>query len=110
MYGNLEKFNMLECYIESNKNAQAARNLYFERYPERQQPSRDVFVRLAQNLQNFGSFTKPRANYVQNEEIENQNEVKTITVLGTLHENIGKTSTRKLEAETGISKSTIHRI
>lgn len=110
MYENFEKFNMLECYIESNRNAHAAENLYFERYPERQQPSRDIFARLAHNLQNFGSFNKPRASYAQNQEIQNENEVKTLSVLGTLYQNNGKTSTRKLEAETGIPRSTIHRI
>ena len=36
IYQNYEKLNMLDCYTESNKNKEAALDLYFQRSPERQ--------------------------------------------------------------------------
>jgi Helix-turn-helix domain (DUF4817) len=109
MYENYEKYDMLECYIESNKNSNAAGDLYFNRYPERRQPFRNMFGKLQHNLRNYGSFAKPRTNININQETQDERELKEITVLGTIPDN-GKTSIRKLESETGIPRTNIWRI
>lgn len=75
---------MLECYIESNKHKQMAADLYFERYPEREQPNPAIFKRLEDSLINFGSFQKPRPKNYQKEDEENQY----INVLGAKSNNI----------------------
>ena len=49
-FENFEKYNMLECYIESNKHKQMAADLYFERYPEREQPNPAIFKRSENSL------------------------------------------------------------
>ena len=51
---------MLECFIEASKKAGAASNLYYERYPERRQPFRDMFLRLKNYLINGVSSQKLR--------------------------------------------------
>lgn len=61
---------MLECYIESNKHNQTASDLYFERYPARQQPYPTIFKRLEQNLISFGSLKKERPKSYINENLE----------------------------------------
>lgn len=61
---------MLECYIESNKHNQTASDLYFVRYPARQQPYPTIFKRLEQNLISFGSLKKERPKSYINENLE----------------------------------------
>ena len=76
-FQNFEKYNMLECFLECQKDSRAACDLYFERYPERQQPDLIIFPRLENNLINYGSFSKPRPKTYQKENKENE----TINVL-----------------------------
>lgn len=59
-YENYELWkNGIYCFIQTGKNAKAASNLYYEEYPERKQPFRDIFARLRHNLidgcQDFGN-------------------------------------------------------
>lgn len=77
-YQHFEKFDMISVYIESGKNEEVAQNLYFLRYPERQQPFKDIFRRLEHNLKTYGSFTKPRSKTYNKENKENEE----ISVLG----------------------------
>lgn len=58
-YTNDEKFDMLECYIKSNRNAIIALNNYADTYPERHQPNRRYFSKLVANLRTCGSFEQP---------------------------------------------------
>lgn len=97
-FQNFEKYNMLECYIESNKNKEMASNLYFERYPEREQPNPAIFKRLENNLINFGSFNKLRPKNYRKEDEENQE----INVLGAVAAD-PTTSSRTIENDVGVS-------
>lgn len=107
MYENYEKFDMIKCYIESNEDAQAASNLYFERFPHRRQPFRDIFSRLKNNLCEHGSFTKPKAKTLESR--IRDRELEHITVLGEI-QNRSDTSLRKMEVNTGIPKTTVLRV
>lgn len=103
-YTNLEKYDMIECYIKNNDNADAACATYSEIYPERRKPNRKMFARLKENLIDHGSFTRTRSkNYSKpnNEE----NEVDIISVV----EAEPSISSRQIESESGHSKSRVLR-
>lgn len=102
IFQNYEKLNMFECYIESNKNKDAALDLYFERYPERQQPEKQIFQRLYHNLSEYGSFVKPRSkNY--NKENRERDEINTLACVAA----DPTISSRNIEKDVGTSKSKI---
>lgn len=105
IYQNFEKYNMLECYIECQKNSQEACNLYFERYPERRQPDSRIFLRLENNLINFGAFKteKPKVYNKVNKEIS------VINVLGCVNAD-PTTSCRSIEKDVGVTRSRSSRI
>lgn len=62
-YSNREKRDMLKIYYQQNRNSTAASAIYFQEFPERQQPHRTLFGLLDKNLVEYGSFEKPRAKY-----------------------------------------------
>lgn len=107
MYENYEKYDMLKCYWESHEDAQAASNLYFDRYPERRHPSRDLFSCLQRNLPTYGAFKKPRPRTYQAR--NRDRELEEITVLGEI-QNRTNLSLRKMQLNTGIPKTTALRI
>lgn len=96
---------MIECYILSNKHANAAADLYFERYPERHQPHPSIFRRLENNLMNFGSFKQQRSkNYNKvGHEVDTIQVVGLVTAENTL-------SIRNIENHSGVSRSRALRI
>ncbi|KAJ8978471.1 hypothetical protein NQ317_016997 [Molorchus minor] len=96
---------MFICYIESGRNSEDALNLYFERYPERQQPSEQIFPRLENALMNYGSFVKLRPKQYA---IEGRDEVEAV-VIGAVLEN-PEISTREITVTKGVSKSRNQRI
>lgn len=101
-YSFLEKRDMLECYIESGKNAEAACALYFQRYPERSQPSGKLMCRIWSNLEIYGRFNKPRSKkYNKRNEADDS-----INILGYFTANPTKSS-RNAEKELGISQTRI---
>lgn len=59
-FSHEEKFDLLECYIHCNRNANLALERYFENFPERPQPSVRLFPKIVMNLRNHGSFEEPR--------------------------------------------------
>jgi len=99
-FQNFEKYNMLECFIECQKNSRAASDLYFQKYPERQQPNLRTFQRLENTLINYGSFAKPRPKIYQKENKENE----TINVLACVAAD-PTTSLRNIEKEVGVVPS-----
>lgn len=99
-YENYEKYNMLECYIQSNKNRDAASLLYIERYPERPQPSLKIYQRLEDNLLNFGAFKKPRPTTYNKENKENDS----INVIGCINVD-PTTSCRNIQVDVGVSRT-----
>lgn len=105
-FENFEKWDMIVCFIQSGENADAASNLYHERYPERRQPFRDIFPRLRRNLINCGQFVKKRPErYAANRD----RELEEVVVLAAV-ENNPSTSTRQLKDATGISRTTAMRV
>lgn len=97
-----EKFEMLKCYILCHSNAVEAGRMYFNKYPEKKQPSTKMFGRLATNLKQYGAFMKPVSSREKpcNEENENN-------VLLAVTEN-PQISVREINHTTGIPKSTAH--
>lgn len=99
-----EKFDMLCCFIKSHKNAEQAERQYLHRYPERRQPNKSIFHRLVSNLKNHGSFNKPIIN--RNKLVNSEYQ---LNVLLAVNEN-DTISTRCIEREHGVPKSTTQRI
>lgn len=104
-FENYERYNMIECYVESGKNKDAAANLYFQRYPERRQPNCKIFQRLETNLCQFGTFCQPRSKTYSKGNKENE----TIDTIGyiTAHP---EASTREIERNVGVSQTKSVRI
>src|SRR5579872_7232922 len=90
---------MLECFIESNNNSDIASETYFNRYPERRQPRKSIFVRLKENLINHGTFSQPRP---KNYNIEDA-EVAAINVIGMAVAD-PSISSRQIEKDSAVSR------
>lgn len=102
-FSNNEKFDMLSCYILSHRNSTRAAEMYINQYPERRQPHVSTYRNLRVNLINHGSFTKP---YRKPQRISEENRTN---VLQAVVEN-PNISTREIQHNTGVSKSTAHKI
>lgn len=59
-FTNSEKINMFKIYILSGENSAKATREYLRKYPDRAQPHRTYFLKLNNNLKEFGSFIKKR--------------------------------------------------
>lgn len=71
VYSWEERNDMIFCYYISNRDANAASELYLQTYMERRQPDKRVFAKLEANLKLYGSFNKPKeAKKKINEETE----------------------------------------
>lgn len=103
-YSNEEKFEMLECYIKCDRKSERAQDLYFHKYPNRTQPDRKIFRRLVMNLRTGGSFDKKRQKTYNINDVEINN-----AVLNQVAAN-RKGSVRLFSQETGVPKTTLHRI
>lgn len=101
-YSNSDKFDMVTCYILSHRNGVDAQRMYLNQYPERRQPGSTLFRRLVANLKEYGAFVKPIEKRQRQANEENEN-----TVLEAVVEN-PNISTRQIENDTGIPKSTAH--
>lgn len=102
-FSNEEKYDMNTCYVLARRNSRNAANRYLEMYPERRQPHETLFRRIEFNLKRYGSFKKPnRAARIVPPEVEN-------LVLNEVREN-PEVSTREIEANTHVPKTTAHRI
>ncbi|KAI4465388.1 hypothetical protein MML48_3g00012690 [Holotrichia oblita] len=62
-FSDEEKRDMLECYYANYSNSVIASAIYFQKYPERQQPYRAFFSKLDRNISLYGSFRKTRKKY-----------------------------------------------
>lgn len=102
-FNNEEKYDMLQSYILAHKNSRNAANHYLELYPDRRQPHETLFRRLEVNLKTYGAFSKPKRNSKRLDE-ETQ-----VIVLNQVREN-PKVSTREIENNTGIPRTSAHRI
>ena len=101
-FSNTEKFDILTCFILSQRNCYVEERLYLENYSERRQPNKRTFSKLMNNLKQYGSFKKPVISRKKP-----SNEEKVNNVLLAVVENPG-ISTRQIEETTGIAKSTSH--
>lgn len=127
-FQNNEKYDIIQCLNQSNENVGEALELYLNRYdveyftlrhfvyffhgylktfryPERHQPSRATVFRLKYNLLNYGTYSKPR-HKLYNKENEETDETNVLASIHAYHQ----TSCAKLESETGVSRSRVHRI
>lgn len=104
-FSNRDLRDMVCVYAQENYNSRAALRRYVELYPTRIIPDRKIFQRIFNQLGETGSF------YVKNP----GGRPKTITVeqeeeiLVRIAEN-PELSTRRLEASTGIGKSTVSEV
>ena len=94
-FTNDDKFNMLSCYILCQRNCVEAERMYLNKYPDRKQPGKSIFRRLVFNLKEYGSFKKPVISRKKH-----WNEEKSVI-------ESPETSTRKIEDQTGVPKSTV---
>lgn len=101
-FSNTEKFDMLSCYIVCQRNCVDAERAYSNKYPERRQPGKSIFRRLVFNLKEYGSFKKPVVSRQKQSNEESQRDVLQAVV-----EN-PEISTRTIEDNTGVAKSTAH--
>ena len=62
VFTNAEKADMLIIYGECRKNAVRSCTVYAETYPNRRQPSRQLFVNLFKQLRESGSITCRKRN------------------------------------------------
>ncbi|KAJ8912825.1 hypothetical protein NQ315_014408 [Exocentrus adspersus] len=102
MFSTDEKQDMY-VYIRSNRNCTLASENYFTLYPERRQPNRVIFGRIARTLGMFSSFTKPRGPY------ERKQTVNDINVLAQIAVNPDNSS-RKIAQECSIHDTTARKI
>lgn len=102
----IEKYDMFVSYILCNKNPARARNNYFQNYPERRQPNIKTFVNLNKNLRECGAFSRKRNNRNNNRQI---NEDQEDLVIHCVQEN-ANISTRQVESEVAVPKSSVSRI
>lgn len=61
-FSNEEKVKMVEVFFRCRRNSADALRVYREAYPERRAPHRTYFRKLIENLNNYGSFVKPKNN------------------------------------------------
>ncbi|KAJ3666584.1 hypothetical protein Zmor_002021 [Zophobas morio] len=59
MYTNIERTDMVLIYAEARGNAEEARRIYMERFPQRLAPAVGTFIKNAQHLRDHGTF-KPQ--------------------------------------------------
>lgn len=103
MYSEEEKLDMYNVYIRSNRNTIQSCQNYAALYPERQQPHRTLFSRLARNLVSQSSFYVSRRRY---HIADNTNEVNVLAQLEINPEN----SSRRISEECSISDSYVRKI
>lgn len=104
MFSAEEKLDMYNIYIRCLRNSNRAAEIYLREFPERQQPHRTIFKRLAKNLQEHGTL-QARHSGPYRKEI-NASEVN---VLAQIHMD-PRTSSRKIAIECGISDSRVRQI
>lgn len=101
-YTNYEKFDMLSCYILCHRNCINAALMYSDTYPERKQPDQTIFRRIVFNLKEYGSFKKPIKKRNKPSKAQTENYIMQAVV------ETPEVSTRQIERNTGIPKSTVH--
>lgn len=93
---------MVECYISCHKNSVRASEEYFRRYQDHRQPCLKQFKKLYDNLERYGSFSKPR------NQSKGINEATQINVLASVNIKLSS-STREIAANTSTSQHTVVR-
>lgn len=96
-----EIVDMIRIFGEAGKNYSAAERLYAERYPNRRHPCRKTIKKLTERAQQ-GSLKRIRQK-------SGPNVANSLVVLGATVLN-PQISTRQIEKQHGISKSTANRI
>lgn len=103
-YSQAEKYNILECYLKSNKSVVLAEREYRARFPDRQFPSRKTVFKIVRNLSETGSLTK----FTRNEPKTVMEEDSQLRVLLYFEENATK-SIRDASRDLMLSRTSIWR-
>lgn len=101
-----EYVDMLLIYGECGRNSRRARDLYRNRFPNRTTPGKNTFAYVEQKLRH-GSFPNGKHQNPRRKPIITDNNVINILAYIQVNPHI---STRCLQEELGISKSTIQRV
>lgn len=105
-FTNQEKRDMITIYCQQNLNGRAAQREYLRRFPNRLQPSKCLYQNLYRNLGESGSFHPKRDNIgrpkIITPDVEDEILVRVV--------NDPQTSSRRLSAATGISKTSVLKI
>lgn len=102
-YTPTEIADILLILGERHNNSVAAAQLYAERFPDRRHPFQTTFHRVTSRGRD-GKLTRERKHHVYD-----GNDVQALTILASVHLN-PHVSSRQLERETGIPRSTVLRI
>jgi len=105
MFSFNEQVDMLLIYGETQQNSIRAQALYVNRYPNRTHPSHRMFQQLCKKLRETGSLAA-RTSKRQKKTCHEDNK---INVFAMVHAN-PQISSRQIERESGISKSSVLRI
>lgn len=105
-FTNSEKQDMYDTFVLCDKNTNAAARLYQEKYPNRRQPSRQLFFKLNNSLQHYGAFTKPKRE-VPKPVVGNEN--NRVNILAYLQWK-PQASTREISRECNVSLGSVKRI
>lgn len=102
-----EQTDMILVFGFCNGNGRESVRVYHERFPHRQTPNHQTFANIERRLREFGQFKPMRNNagrprQAREPDVEEQ-------ILELVHDN-PKTSSRILERQTGLPKSTVNRI
>jgi len=106
LFTSEEKVDMIFVYRECNNNSRKSLELYRERFPTRNQPSRMIFSRLVNGLKKTGHFPDRK----------HQSHMRNVTHIAA-EENVityfiafPNTSLSKASKDLGIPKTSVHRI
>jgi hypothetical protein len=105
MYTNEEKFDIILIYSECRRNAVKARQLYSERYPDRNIPSAHTIDNICQKLLAKGRWNATNR-HRSKPVMHKANKVAVLVFIA----NNPHTSTRQISRGSGISCSSVIRI
>jgi len=105
LYTNTELADIHFMYGKADGNAELARQLYREKYPQRRVPCNRVFSGVHQQLRDNGSFS---INVRNRDRSIRTNNVEEVVIQQAIDD--PSTSVRRIARRTNISKSTVFRI
>lgn len=104
-YSKEEKVDMLSVYFEVGKSATHAEQLYIDRFPQRNHPSRRTFDNIVKQFRQTGNLSRKKP--IRNKTVTNEaNEIAVLAAV-TLNPSM---SSREIERQSAINRTSILRI